>query len=122
MNIIQKKSSLWYSDMNLYYEKYPQAFEYFISLLKNDQSKLDFIAEGISQINDGKGFTIDNPLNEIGVGGFYGLIDMLLLKLVKRKTHYKFLKNGFIIDEFDIEKDSIGIFKIFNKISSKEYQ
>jgi len=44
------------------------------------------------------------------------MFDLLELAVVKRKTHYKFLKQGYIIDEFDLKSKNGKFLKMYNRV------
>ena len=115
-NDVQAKCIQWFQNMPTYFEKYPRAFEHFKKLISNDQPRLDLAIEAMSQIKKGKGFSMDNPLEGVNVDGFYGLLTLLVLENIKRKSYYKFLNEGYIIDEIDVINQNDETYKLFNKI------
>lgn len=115
---IIKRAEVFINSMDVYFEVHPTTFYIFMWLIKNDPKKLDSAVDGIKQIQKGIGFSIDSPLTDISIAGCYGLIDMLELQETKRKSHYNFLKEGYIIDEFDLENESGEKIKIFNRIKA----
>jgi len=118
--IVLDKTALWVSDMNEYFDKYPNTVNVFVSFLQNDQDRLDLAIIGIKKINEGLGFNIENPLTEIAINGCYGMFDLLELVVLKRKSHYKFLKQGFIIDEFDLKTKDGQLLKMYNRVEAQK--
>ena len=121
MNDIQIKCNLWFESMLVYFEKYPKAFEHFKELITYDQLRLHLAIDSISQINRGKGFSIENLLEGINVDGFYSFLYILELCYIKRKSYYKFLHDKYIIDEFQVENSKNEICLIYNRIDTKIY-
>ena len=121
MNQIQTKSNQYFENIDKYFEKYPKAFQNFKQLKNSDPVRLDLAIEAMLQINCGKGFSIEKPLDSINVNGFYAMLDLLLLENIKRNSFYKFLKSGYIIDEFILMNEYNEIFKLYNKIETKIY-
>ena len=119
--IVLDKTSLWLSNMDEYFDAYPDAVNVFVSFLQNDQERLDLAIIGINKTNEGFGFSIENPLTEIGITGCYGMFDLLELSVLKRKSHYKFLKQDFIIDEFDLQSKNGKIFKMYNRVEAQKH-
>lgn len=117
---IIEKTALWVSNMDEYFNKYPNTVNIFVSFLQNDQERLDLAIIGIKKTNEGIGFNIENPLTEIGINGCYGMFDLLELNVLKRKSHYKFLKQGYIIDEFDLQSKSGELSKMYNRVKTQK--
>ena len=62
---------------------------------------LELIASGCRQILSGKGFSAEKPLQDIGVAGFYRLMELFHFESSKRKSIYKKAdggRSGGIID------------------------
>jgi hypothetical protein len=116
--IVIDKTALWLSSMDKYFDAYPDAVNVFVSFIQNDQERLDLAIIGINKTNNGYGFDIENPLSEIGITGCYGMFDLLELVVLKRKSHYKFLKQGFIIDEFDLQTKNGETLKMYNRVEA----
>ena len=117
--IVIDKTALWLSSMDQYFDAYPDAVNVFVSFIQNDQERLDLAIIGINKTNNGYGFDIENPLSEIGITGCYGMFDLLELVVLKRKSHYKFLKQGFIIDEFDLQTKNGETLKMYNRVEAQ---
>jgi hypothetical protein len=117
--IVLVKTALWLSSMDEYFDIYPGAVNVFVSFLQNDQERLNLAIIGINKINEGFGFSIENPLAEIAINGCYGMFDLLELAVLKRKSHYKYLKQGFIIDEFDLQTKNGENFKMYNRVEAQ---
>ncbi len=118
--IVLDKTALWLSNMDKYFDVYPGAVNVFVSFIQNDQERLDLAIIGINKTNNGFGFGIENPLSEIGITGCYGMFDLLELVVLKRKSHYKFLKQGFIIDEFDLKTKDGQLLKMYNRVEAQK--
>jgi len=118
--IVLDKTALWVSNMDQYFDKYPNAVNVFVSFLQNDQERLDLAIIGINKTNEGFGFSIENPLTEIGINGCYGMFDLLELTVLKRKAHYEFLNEGYIIDEFDVQSNSGELLKMYNRVEAQK--
>jgi hypothetical protein len=119
--MILDKTALWLSNMENYFESFPNAFNIFFYFLQNDQERLDLAVSGIKKTNEGFGFSIENPLTKISIAGCYGMFDLLELIVVKRKSHYNYLKQGYIIDEFDLETKNGEILKMYNKVEALNF-
>jgi hypothetical protein len=119
--MVLDKTALWLSNMENYFETSPNAFNVFLYFLQNDQERLDLAVSGIKKINEGFGFSIENPLTKIAIAGCYGMFDLLELIVVKRKSHYNYLKQGYIIDEFDLETKNGEILKMYNKVEALNF-
>lgn len=119
--IIIEKTTLWVSNMDKYFDKYPDTVNVFVSFLQNDQERLDLAIIGIKKIKEGVGFNIENPLSETGINGCYGMFDLLELNVLKRKSHYKFLKQGYIIDEFELQTKNGELLKMYNRVKTQKY-
>jgi hypothetical protein len=119
--IVLDKTALWLSNMENYFEIFPNAFNVFFYFLQNDQERLDLAISGIKKTNEGFGFSIENPLIEISIAGCYGMFDLLELIVVKRKSHYNYLKEGYIIDEFDLQTESGELLKMYNKVEALNF-
>ncbi len=117
--IVLGKTALWLSSMDQYFDAYPDAVNVFVSFIQNDQERLDLAIIGINKTNEGFGFSIENPLAEIAINGCYGMFDLLELAVLKRKSHYKYLKQGFIIDEFDLQTKNGENFKMYNRVEAQ---
>ena len=120
--IVIDKTALWVSNMDKYFDKYPNAVNVFVSFLQNDQERLDLAIIGINKTNEGFGFSIQNPLTEIGINGCYGMFDLLELTVLKRKAHYEFLNDGYIIDEFDLQSKNGELLKMYNRVKTQKSQ
>ena len=118
--VVLKKTSLWVSNMDEYFDMYPNTVNVFVSFLQNDQERLDLAIIGIEKTNEGIGFNIENPLTEIGINGCYGMFDLLELTVLKRKSHYKFLKQGYIIDEFELHTKNGEFLKMYNRVKAQK--
>ena len=118
--IVLDKTALWVSNMDEYFDKYPNTVNVFVSFLQNDQERLDLAIIGINKTNEGFGFSIENPLTEIGINGCYGMFDLLELTILKRKAHYEFLNEGYIIDEFDLQSNSGEFLKMYNRVEAQK--
>ena len=118
--IVLDKTALWVSKMDEYFDKYPNTVNVFVSFLQNDQERLDLAIIGINKTNEGFGFSIENPLTEIGINGCYGMFDLLELTILKRKAHYEFLNEGYIIDEFDLQSNSGEFLKMYNRVEAQK--
>jgi hypothetical protein len=118
--VVLKKTSLWVSNMDEYFDMYPNTVNVFVSFLQNDQERLDLAIIGIKKTNEGIGFNIDNPLTEIGINGCYGMFDILELTVLKRKSHYKFLNQGYIIDEFELHTNNDEFLKMYNRVKAQK--
>jgi hypothetical protein len=118
--IVLDKTALWVSDMNEYFDKYPKTVNVFVSFLQNDQDRLDLAIIGIKKTNEGLGFVIENPLTEIGINGCYGMFDLLELTVLKRKAHYEFLNEGYIIDEFNLKTNNGELLKMYNRVETQK--
>jgi len=119
-HVVLQKTSLWASNMDEYFDTYPNTVNVFVSFLQNDQERLDLAIIGIKKTNEGFGFNIENPLTEIGINGCYGMFDLLELTVLKRKSHYKFLKQGYIIDEFEIHTKNGEFLKMYNRVKAQK--
>jgi hypothetical protein len=119
--IVLDKTALWLSNMENYFEIFPNAVNVFFYFLQNDQERLDLAVSGIKKTNKGFGFSIENPLTKISIAGCYGMFDLLELIVVKRKSHYNYLKQGYIIDEFDLETKNGEILKMYNKVEALNF-
>lgn len=119
--MVLDKTALWLSNMENYFETFPNAFNVFFYFLQNDQERLDLAVSGIKKIYEGFGFSIENPLTKIAIAGCYGMFDLLELVVVKRKSHYNYLKQGYIIDEFDLETKNGEILKMYNKVEALNF-
>jgi hypothetical protein len=116
---VLEKSALWLSNMDEYFDTYPNTVNVFVSFLQNDQDRLDLAIIGIKKTNEGFGFIIENPLTEIGINGCYGMFDLLELTVLKRKAHYEFLNEGYIIDEFDLQTNNVELLKMYNRVETQ---
>ena len=119
--IVLDRTALWISNMDEYFDTYPNSVNIFVSFLQNDQERLDLAIIGIKKTNEGFGFSIENPLTEIGINGCYGIFDLLELTVLKRKSHYKFLKQGYVIDEFDLQTKNGELLKMYNRVESEKF-
>jgi len=117
---VLEKSALWLSNMDEYFDTYPNTVNVFVSFLQNDQDRLDLAIIGIKKTNEGFGFIIENPLTEIGINGCYGMFDLLELTVLKRKAHYEFLNEGYIIDEFDLQTNNGELLKMYNRVETQK--
>ena len=118
--IVIDKTALWVSNMDEYFDKYPNTVNDFVSFLQNDQERLDLAIIGIKKTNEGIGFNMENPLTEIGINGCYGMFDLLELTVLKRKSHYKFLNQGYIIDDFDLQTKNGELLKMYNRVKTQK--
>jgi hypothetical protein len=118
--IVLDKTALWVSNMDEYFDTYPNTVNVFVSFLQNDQDRLDLAIIGINKTNEGFGFVIKNPLTEIGINGCYGMFDLLELTVLKRKAHYEFLNEGYIIDEFDLQTNNGELLKMYNRVETQK--
>ena len=118
--IVLDKTALWVSNMDEYFDKYPNTVNVFVSFLQNDQERLDLAIIGIKKTNEGIGFNMENPLTEIGINGCYGMFDLLELTVLKRKSHYKFLNQGYIIDDFDLQTKNGELLKMYNRVKTQK--
>ena len=118
--IVIDKTALWVSNMDEYFDKYPNTVNVFVSFLQNDQERLDLAIIGIKKTNEGIGFNMENPLTEIGINGCYGMFDLLELTVLKRKSHYKFLNQGYIIDDFDLQTKNGELLKMYNRVKTQK--
>ena len=118
--MVLDKTALWLSNMDDYFDTFPNAVNVFVSFLQNDQERVDLAIIGIKKINEGFGFNIENPLSEISISGCYGMFDLLEFEVLKRKSHYKYLKQGYIIDEFDLKSKSGELLKMYNRVESQK--
>ncbi len=115
MEDIKQKCKLFFDDLESFIQL-PISGEYFISLILSKQEELDVITEaGIKKINEGFGFSIDLPL-ELSVEECYSLFALLNISFLRRKANYKFLKLGYIIDQFYFIDNENNEFVIFNKV------
>lgn len=117
--MVLDKTALWLSDMKNYFATFPNALDVFVSFLQNDQERLDLAIIGIEKTNAGFGFSIENRLTDIFISGCYGMFDLLELAVVKRKSHYKYLKHDYIIDEFDLQSKSGENLKMYNRVEAQ---
>lgn len=118
--IIIDKTTLWVSNMDEYFDKYPDTVNVFVSFLQDDQERLDLAIIGIKKTSESIGFNIENPLTKIGINGCYGMFDLLELNVLKRKSHYKFLKQGYIIDEFELQTKNGELLKMYNRVKTQK--
>ena len=118
--IVLDKTALWVSNMDEYFDTYPNTVNVFVSFLQNDQDRLDLAIIGINKTNEGLGFIIENPLTEIGINGCYGMFDLLELTVLKRKAHYEFLNEGYIIDEFNLQTNNGELLKMYNRVETQK--
>jgi hypothetical protein len=79
-------------------------YDYYVSNIKIDNNLDILFKSGCSQIVNNKGFSFDNPINDI--------FKMLNINYKKLKSDYKGLKQKFIIDKFELSnsKESIIIY------------
>jgi hypothetical protein len=118
--IVLDKTALWVSNMDEYFDTYPNTVNVFVSFLQNDQDRLDLAIIGINKTHEGFGFIIENPLTEIGINGCYGMFDLLELTVLKRKAHYEFLNEGYIIDEFELQTNNGELLKMYNRVETQK--
>ena len=115
MEDIKQKCKLFFDDLESFIQL-PISGEYFISLILSKQEELDVITEaGIKKINEGFGFSIDLPL-ELSVEECYSLFALLNISFLRRKANYKFLKLGYIIDQFYFIDNENNEFVLYNKV------
>ncbi len=118
MEEIKQKCLMFFDDLESFIQL-PISGTYFISLILSKQEELDVITEaGIKKINEGFGFSIDLPL-ELSVEECYSLFALLNISFLRRKANYKFLKLGYIIDQFYFMDNEKNEFFIFNKVPTK---
>lgn len=48
------------------------------------------------------------------------MFDLLELTVLKRKAHHKFLKQGYIIDEFDLQTKNGKLLKMYNRVEAEK--
>jgi hypothetical protein len=60
-----------------------------------DPTDLKAIKTGCEQILEGKGFELDSPFQDIGVSGFYRLMELFHFEFVSRKTKHGYMLHGF---------------------------
>ena len=93
------------SKANSYLEEGPEKYRlndaFGLPTNNSTNEDLTFIKIGCEQIMDGKGFLLERPFTNLGVGGFYALFNMFHFKSVKRKTQR--LGIGKMIDEITFE-------------------
>ena len=115
MEDIKQKCKLFFDDLESFIQL-PISGEYFISLILSKQEELDVITEaGIKKINEGFGFSIDLPL-ELSVEQCYSFFLLINVSFLRRKANYKFLKLGYIIDQFYFIDNENNEFVLYNKV------
>ncbi len=109
MNIISKATEIINLGITEYLKSKNVLLEQIESLTKKEFQLLE---SGLLQIKEGIGIDENNPLTNLDVGTVYKLIYLLQLKLISRKSNYKFLHQN--------ENGILDIIKLSNSIDSEE--
>ncbi len=98
--------------------------KYTLSYLKNAKAKgqtpkatkkLDSTFSGLSQLTKGKGFSLNKPIEEIGLG-FYDLMELLELTVVSQAV---FKKDKFLVDQMKV-KSGKWKFNLYNLVDPRQ--
>lgn len=109
MNIILKATEILNLGIADYLKSKNVRQEQIESLTKKEFQLLE---SGLLLIKEGIGIDENNPLSNLDVGTVYKLIYLLELKLISRKSNYKFLHQN--------EKGILDILLLSNGIDSEE--
>jgi hypothetical protein len=121
-NEILKLSKMFRTNLQKFETKYP--FECFVYKTEIDKDKEleEYILKGFQQIVDGKGFSFENPIEDITVSGLYSIFRIINSDYIRKKSDYSHTKEGYIMDVFDLQIDKKGWINIFHKISTSTYK